>query len=233
MLVDNRFIFLAIPRCATNSFEKTCLSHNLELDYRPFLLLTKEVRETSTPTFHSHTKYVDYKTMYGDKYPIITITRNPIDRFISGWKFVLKEIDLTNKSLYRQLSQLGNEEFFRLFSKYFKNMKFYENSIYGFASEFTDNFVLTRNLQSKFSTVLLDNGFWTNNSKDITYYNLESDIPELEKWVSEECGIDFKMIHMNDTNDITTNLVKNQDFIDFYYSELVPISNQKTVKTLI
>jgi hypothetical protein len=233
MLVDNKFIFISIPRCATVSFERTCISSKLELDFNPYALATKQLKNGESPTYHSHVEYSILKTLYGDKYPIITINRNPVDRFISGWKYVLSEVQTTDAELYHQLVKLSNEEFMFYFLKHFKNLKFTDTNIINFFNEFILNFKLTRNLSVKFKTVLLDNSYWTENAEDITYFNFENEIPKLEEWVSEKCNVDFKLLHTNDTKRIDLNLVKNQSFIDFYHQDLFPTTVKKIEKSLI
>lgn len=233
MLVDNKFIFISIPRCATVSFERTCISNNLELDFSPNILATKQFKNNGTPTYHSHVPYSVYKELYGDKYPIITITRNPVDRFISGWKYVLIEVKRIDNEMYDCLTKLNNDEFIFYFSKYFKKLKFTEENIQNFFNEFKTDFKLTRNLLVKFKTILVDNSYWTENADEIIYFNFENEIPKLEQWVSEKCGIEFKLSQTNDTKNVNINLVKNQKFIDFYNQELFPVTSKKLEKSLL
>lgn len=233
MLVDNKFIFISIPRCATVSFERTCISNKLELDFNPHMLATKQLKNSGIPSYHSHTQYSTYKEIYGDKFPIITITRNPVDRFISGWKYILLEVQRLDESLYDRLTKLTNDEFMFYFLKYFKNLKFTEDNVQEFFNEFVSNLKLTRNLLVKFKTILLDNSYWTENADEIIYFNFENQIPQLEQWVSEKCNIDFKLLHTNDTKQVELSLVKNQRFIDFYNQELFPTTIKKIEKSLI
>lgn len=233
MLVDNKFIFISIPRCATVSFEHTCISNKLELDFNPLMLSTKQLKTGTIPTYHSHTRYSGFKDLYGDKFPIITINRNPVDRFISGWKYVLLEVRTIDVELYHQLIELSNEEFMFYFLKHFKNLNFNETNIKEFFNEFVFNFKLTRNLLVKFKTILLDNSHWTENADEIIYFNFENEIPKLNQWVSEKCNIDFKLQHTNDTKKVDLKLIKNQRFIDFYNHELFPTTIKKIEKSLI
>jgi hypothetical protein len=233
MLVDDKFIFISIPRCATLSFEYTCISNGLELDFNPHSLATKQLKINGTPTYHSHTKYSAYKDLYGDKYPIITITRDPVDRFISGWKYVLLEVKTLDIKLYNRLVNLTNEEFMFYFLNYFKNLRFNENKIIEFFNQFVSDFKLNRNLLVKIKTILVDNSFWTENSNDIIYFNFENELPKLEQWVSEKCNIDFKMLSVNDSKKVNLTLTKNQRFIDFYHQELFPTRIEKMEISLI
>lgn len=233
MLVDNKFIFISIPRCATVSFERTCFINKLELDFNPLMLANKEFKNNKIPTYHSHTRYSTYKELYGDKYPIITITRNPVDRFISGWKYILLEIKKLDNTLYDRLIKLTNEEFTFYFLKHFKNFKISGNDIQEFFNEFTFNFKTNRDLRVKFKTVLADNSHWTENADEIIYFNFENQIPQLEQWVSEKCNIDFNLLQTNDTKQVELSLVKNQTFIDFYHQELFSTTTKKIEKSLI
>jgi hypothetical protein len=233
MLVDNKFIFISIPRCATVSFERTCISCGLSLDLSPNILATKQLRDNNQISYHSHTKYSEYKEMYGDKYPFITIYRNPIDRFISGWKYVLMEVQRTDIYLYERLVKLTNEEFMFYFLNYFKNLKFSETNVQQFFNEFNPNFKLSRDLLVKFKTILVDNSHWTENADEIIHFNFEDEIPKLEEWVSEKCNINFKLLTVNDSKRVNLALTKNQRFIDFYNQELFPTTIKKTEKSLL
>jgi hypothetical protein len=233
MLVDNKFIFISIPRCATVSFERTCISNGLDLDFSPHMLATKQLRDNKIPTYHSHIRYSEYKEIYGDKYPIITINRNPVDRFISGWKYTLLEVQRTDKKLYDRLVSLSNEEFMYHFLTYFKNLRFSDTNIQQFFNQFNPDFKLSRNLLVKFKTILVDNSYWTDNADEIIYFNFEDEIPKLEQWVSEKCNIDFKLMSVNDTKQVNLTLIKNQRFVDFYNQELFPTTIKKIEKSLI
>ena len=233
MLVDNKFIFISIPRCATVSFERTCINNRLELDFNPHILATKQLKNSGIAKYHSHTKYSTYKELYGDRYPIITINRNPIDRFISGWKYVLLEVQKIDKTLYNRLTNLSNEEFIFYFLKYFENLKITDTNVQQFFNVFVPGFKLNRNLLVKFKTILVDNSHWTENADEIIYFNFENELPNLEQWVSEKCNIDFKLLHVNDTKKVDLTLIKNQRFIDFYNNELFPTTIKKIEKSLI
>jgi hypothetical protein len=233
MLVDNKFIFISIPRCATLSFEYSCINNGLELNFNPHMLATKQFRDNKTPSYHSHVRYSEYKKIYGDKYPIITINRNPVDRFISGWKYVLLEVQRTDKNLYDRLVNLSNEEFMFHFLNYFKNLQFSETNIQQFFKQFNPDFKSTRNLLVKFKTILVDNSHWTENADEIINFSFEEEIPKLEQWVSEKCDIDFKLLNVNDTKKVDLTLIKNQRFIDFYNQELFPTTTKKIEKSII
>lgn len=233
MLVDNKFIFISIPRCATVSFERTCIDNKLELDFNPHMLATKQLKNKGKAKYHSHTQYSTYKELYGDRYPIITINRNPVDRFISGWKYVLLEAQKIDRTLYDRLTNLSNEEFMFYFLKYFENLKITDTNVQQFFNQFVQGFKLNRNLLVKFKTILVDNSHWTENADEIIYFNFENELPELEKWVSEKCNINFKLLHINDTKKVDLTLIKNQRFIDFYNNELFPTTIKKTEKSLI
>lgn len=233
MLVDNKFIFISIPRCATVSFERTCISNKLDLNFNPHMLATKQLKNSGVATYHSHTRYSTYKELYGDRYPIITIDRNPVDRFISGWKYVLLEVQKMDNTLYSRLTNLSNEEFIFYFLKYFENLKFTDSNIQQFFNQFVPGFKLNRNLLVKFKTILVDNSNWTENADEIIYFNFENELPNLEQWVSEKCDINFKLLHVNDTKKVDLTLIKNQRFIDFYNNELFPTTIKKTEKSLI
>ena len=100
MLIENKFIYLSLPRCASTSFLITCLRGDINFERyddsyygKPTIDLKLDNENLADQLLHGHEKLVDLQNKFGPDYPIVGIRRNKYDRFVSVWKHL---IDLTH-----------------------------------------------------------------------------------------------------------------------------------------
>ena len=93
MLVDNKFLFLSIPRCASHSFVIGCGIIGIENRYvsNKATEIYKNFNWTEdidlSKIYHPHESLIELEKKFGSDYKIISIKRNRYDRFISLWKY--------------------------------------------------------------------------------------------------------------------------------------------------
>jgi len=233
MLIENKFVFVAIPKCATMSFEDACFNNNFTIDYSPYGLFNKGLLNGTKPTSHVHVPITKLREIHGHRYPFVTLTREDVSRFVSAWKHILKIIKNTDIKFYDILKNVGNDEFCHHFGNYFKNLRLSKESVVSFLNEFTDKKNHEKHVIDIFMSVFRPTLDWTNNDKTLIKFSFENEIPQFEKWISEKCGVDFKLSHINDTNGIDTKLIKDDFLINFYQTMLNPTSQHKSKLSLI
>ena len=233
MLIENKFVFVAVPKCATMSFEDACLKNNFTIDYSPYELYNRGMLNGVSPTTHSHVPITKLREIHGHNYPFVTIVREEVSRFVSAWKHTLKVIKNTDIKFYNLLKNVSNDEFCYHFGNHFKNLKLTKESVILFLNQFSDKKKHEKHVIDIFMSVFTPTVEFTKNDTTLIKFSFENELPQFEKWVSEKCGVDFRLSHINDTNDIETKLVKDDFLINFHQTILNPTSQHKREFSLI
>jgi hypothetical protein len=223
MLVDNKFIFLSIPRTASTSFHIACNIGGINI---------RDIDNTQIIE-HRHERLDDLNIKFGNQYEIIAIKRNRYERFISLWKHI---IDLLETNYPTELSEkfkilkLDDILFFKnlnlisVESQYDVILQFSErNGIKPYLDEFIKNILLI---------LIRPTSFWHHNDSRIQWFDFEN-FAELEEWVSIKTGKSFKMEKLNGSSSIECQLKLNDDFIERYDSIYDYYDLPKNEKTLI
>ena len=103
MLVENKFLFVSLPRCASFSFYISCIRNGFETnhfeqswyDKSAYLIdLSMNNEMMADIIAHNHERLSDLITKFGNEYDIITIERNRYERFISVWKHIIDMVEM-------------------------------------------------------------------------------------------------------------------------------------------
>lgn len=231
MLVENKFLFLSLPRCVSTAFYVSCLKQgisvrrvNEEIDKSNTKLdLNKDsdIRQLS----HAHETVSELRTKFGDEYQIVSIKRNKYERFYSFYKKFCKELidnryDIEMMDYFEYFTNLNSETFFNL-----KDIRL--TADYG---EVTNKFKEIHNLDfSKFDIkiqysfnsliyfMLKPISHWTEYESNIMWFSYDNLI-EFENWVSNTINKDFKLDRVNSSEHKKLNpkMVIDNKFIDLY-----------------
>lgn len=245
MYVENKFLFLSIPRCATVSFETSLVEQGFKIKYYPNILTEKRVNMGLLPINHGHqaisvleknlliNESVKDETTEIDR---ISIYREPLERFISGWKYVLKNIKIVDEKSYTILKTIDNKEFIDRFSSIItsplditKPPTFDKllGPILSYDLLTDKKFTNSRNV---FESTLTPPSRWHENNVKIRFFDIKN-LSELENYVREKTNKDFVLKKINDTFDIETSLIIDEDLKKFYFSKIeIP---QKIIKSVI
>ena len=240
MLVEDSFIFLPIPRCATVSFESSLLEQGFKVKYYGNDLVNRRIDKGQFPIFHSHHTITDLRKLKPEvnqlrEIECVSIYREPVDRFISAWKYVLKNIKDVDENSYVTLKDIDNESFIKRMDSIISTP--FDLSKYSTFDKFLGPFIgydITNdpkfnNSRRVFEAVLTPPSRWHENDVTIRYFDIKH-LESLEKYVKEMTNKDFKMNRVNDTHDIETSLVLNDDLKDFYFRKIeVPQKTQKSI----
>lgn len=235
MLVENKFIYLSLPRCASTSFLITCLRNNIEIKhYDKFYVenmdrtidLSLDNEKLADQLLHGHEKIVDLRTKFGYELPVVGIKRNRHDRFISLWKHLI-DLTATLTHLYDPkvseiLSQLDIEDVL-----FFNS----EDLIPEDKTKLADRFIeksgvseyINKNNYFHFRAIILITinplSYFHNNDPNIIWFEYDK-LYEFEKWVSEMLERPFKLEKSNSSQTFKCNLTISRDSFIRKYNEI-------------
>ena len=242
MLVDNKFIYLSLPRCASTSFYITCLKNNLSIEHydnnlvgnwNTDLDLTLDNETIADRIVHSHERITDLYTKFGNHYDIISVRRNRYERFISLWKHIidlisarfpveatdiLKNMKVEDILFYTKDDLLSDTTKVDVLDRFFKN-----NGL----TEYNDWYMKTM-----IYILINPTSHWHNNDPNVIWFDFDK-MTELEEWVSQKIGKPFKLEKSNGSQHFDCNIELNQKFIDIYDSIYDFYDLPKQIKTLL
>jgi len=106
MLIDNKFIFINLPRCASYAFHISCLRNNFDIKFYKSPKLSevdlKILKEMDNDTLviklpHPHERIVFLQEKFGKDYPTIAIKRDNYETFISLYKQLIRMLTLNEE----------------------------------------------------------------------------------------------------------------------------------------
>jgi hypothetical protein len=263
MLIDNKFIYLSLPRCASTSFHYSCILNNLDVktcddgwtkenSNIDFTKINKV--DIMNYIYHGHESLTDLQLKFGSEFPIIAVRRERHERFFSLYKHILSDF-----------KRFGLDDFYDLFSKLTVDELFF----------FTKNDLLTKkSIWTKIFTFLVDRGLFDKNmtmdkviapmKKRGDYYRQDKNLyiinileilltpistltnnsnkiiwfdfnrmGEMEEWVSNITRKPFKLESVNSSKHIECRIEFNDEFI-MKYDEIYDFYDlQKEKITLI
>ncbi len=245
MLVENKFLFISLPRCASTSFYISCLRSGFKIEhfdqsfvdnYHIPINLTLSNESLADNMVHLHERLDLLLLKFGNEYDIITIKRNRYERFISLWKHIIDMVEMEHlkypNELVNILKKLNMDDilFFKdldlisLTSQILVIKEFAKrNGIQKYLDDYLENMLLI---------LFRPISFWHNNNPKIKWFEF-GNFTELEEWVSNKTDKPFKMENLNGSQHFDCNLKMNDDFIKKYNDIYDYYDIQKNNKTLI
>lgn len=234
MLVDNKFLFLKIPRTATVAFERSCFLAGLSISYpSDDVLAQRQANKGLEPRRHSHERISKLREHFGNNYPVIAIDRDPLDRFLSAWKYVIKYTSEYNPSASNLLAQVDTTSFIDTWQSeigYSSNLQDIDKCSNFFSKLVEGGLPYAKNTYMIFTSVMAGPSRWHENDPGITYFKMK-DIPTLEQYVRDVTGKSFEFITTNHTKTTKTNLIVDDKLKEFYFKFIEP--SYKSTNTLI
>ncbi len=241
MLVENKFIYLNLPRCASTSFHIACLKYGLDIKYYDDIIHTLNPPKISLDVnneiiadnlTHSHERLVNLKKKFGLNIPVIAVKRDPYDRFISLWKHIIDE-------LYR----VGEIEIFEIFKnltvdellsyteldiscndkKYPAIKRFFERNGIKKTGPYTTAMIYM---------LMSPTSHYHHHDDSIIWFNI-NELNRLEEWVSHILGMNFKLEKTNSSQHFECSLINNEYFKEKYDSIYKNYDKQKKERTLL
>jgi hypothetical protein len=243
MLVDNKFIYLSLPRCASTSFMVSCVKSNIQINHvdkkldDALSVVNKNMTAEGLAHYlhHNHEPCFDLINKFGREYDIISVKRNRYERFISTWEHIIHELEKRQEYNAANIFKKFNENDLMVYSS---NDTHTENSI-NYIKDFlkNNNIELSNNENQMYLINMLyiqitPLYFLHNHNPNIIWFDFEK-LNELEDWVSNKLKKPFKLEKSNSSKHIECNLKLTNNFIK-KYNEIYDVYDfKKEVKTLI
>lgn len=257
MLVDNKFIYLSLPRRGSTSFHYSCILNGLEIEtVNNYNLINSKVDFFNIDEsnimdfiFHGHESLVEIGGKFGFNYPIIAVKRDRHETFYSLYKHTLfdlsrhngtdlyeyfKNISLNELFFYKTEDLISKQKRWNIICEYLIDKKLisrYYNVPIGIKS-----MPIQLNLEEYFINVIdlliTPSSYWHNNDSNIMWFDINN-LKSMEDWVSNITNKSFKLKNVNSSKHIETNLLLDSEFIKKYNSIYDYYDLPKSVKTLI
>ena len=241
MLIDNKFIYLSIPRCASTAFLISCIRSKFKikhadstsdkmLDNANLSDLTKI--ETVYQINHFHETITSLKKIFGDEYDVISVKRNKYERFISYFNHCIGELkrngnlELSNKLLevtnddmlfYKTNNLINRTSKIEILKIFLKNIEYHKYD---------------ENLNSLLLPIFTPISVYHNNDPKIIWFEFD-ELDKLEEWVSKKTEKDFKLEVFGSSKEYKSKIIINDNFIRKYDEIYDYYDNFKKNKTLI
>ena len=245
MLINNKFIFINLPRCASYAFHISCLRNNFDIEFYKSSKLSevdlKILKEMDNDKLvinlpHHHERIVFLQEKFGKDYPTIAIKRDNYETFVSLYKQLIRMLALNQEPDIAKKLQKYSVDDILFFNKEMTLGS--DNSRENLVNEFIEKLNInsknqkTQKFMKEFIRTLISPKSWFhNNDPNIIWFDIDK-IYELENWVSNITNTEFKLEKINESSKIDCNLVLNDTFkkkYDSIYSEYNTFKKNKSI----
>lgn len=232
MVINNRVVFIPIPKNASWSVEDTCIQYKFDLKY-PHLLWENCIKLNKKPNQHLHSTIESITNAFGTNFEYVCIIRNSTDRFISAWKYFIKvmihELPPTSDRdiIINKIKNLNNSfiiDFIKENYNDFKNVysvvtirrtllskMLYKMEIaecYKFDSDFVKKHAL------HMISFITQYKWISDPNIKVKQFNFK-ELDKFEKYISEKFNVDFKLMRSNVNELDYTAVTKTDELIEF------------------
>ena len=235
MLVDDKFIIILIPRCATTSFMASCQRYNIPTKSGRSDIggYDKLINHTTKKFTHFHDSISFLNSKFGNDYPIIAVRRNKYDWFISLWKMILNVLSVYHNriELVKILSKLKTDDIL------FFDKNEYFLTYRSATTELSQAFFVKNNIPHSdalfeyLQLLYTPQAFYHNFDKRIIWFEFDK-LDELESWVSNKLDMEFKLEDINSSKEVISALKNDKHFkekFDYIYSKYEIVKENKTL----
>jgi hypothetical protein len=236
MLVDNKFIYVSLPRRGSTSFHYSCILHNFDIKSTELHWETenskidfKSINDTDIMQYiaHGHEPLNQLLNKFGNNYPIIAVNRDRHNVFYSLLKHVIFDLNRAGFThISEHFSKLSSNELFfwngdDLLSKQSRwsviNDYLYNNKLISNPKIIPKTLSLNSEEYALniIDILLTPASFWHNHNKDIIWFDINN-LSEMEKWISDITDKEFKLKKVNSSSYIECNAKLDDVFIKHY-----------------
>lgn len=240
MLIDNKFLYISLPRCASTAFFISCIKNGFDVKHANSksdnLIKNVDFNNLSNMDLvyqinHFHETITSLKDTFRDEYEIISVKRNKYERYVSYFNHCIGElkrngnIELSNKFL-----ELTTDDilFYNTHDLIDKDSKI--NTIQKFLNKM-GCFNYNKTIESLLLPMIAPISVYHNNDPKIIWFDFDN-LNEMEKWVSQKTGKTFKLERFGSSVEQKSKLIVNDYFIKKYdeiYSYYDIFKKQKTL----
>lgn len=215
MLVDKKFIYIALPRCASSSFHWSCLKQGISVENEEseWNTLNADIDISKVENdrlmdviMHGHEELHKLKKKFGSGYDVISVRRNRHERFISLFKHTIHEFyRIGETDIYEKLMNLKLEEIlffnsadiiskpkrFEMISQFLRRLDLPFDHFYGL---------------NIFDILYTPTSYWHHHNSDIIWFDFEK-LDEMEEWISHKINKPFKLERTNGSQHFKLSLI--------------------------
>lgn len=240
MLVDEKFIYISLPRCASTAFFISCIKNgfNVKHAYSKSDKIIDNVNVNDLDNIdlvyqvnHFHETIIDLRKTFGDDYEIISVKRNKYERYISYFNHCIGElkrngnIDLSNK-----LSELTTDDILFYQTKDLVNKGTKVNLIHDFLNKIGYT-KYNKGIESLLLPMITPISVYHNHDPKIIWFDFNN-LDDMEKWVIEKTGKPFKLEVFGSSQNYKSKIKLDSHFIKKYdkiYDYYDVFKEQKTL----
>lgn len=255
MLVDNKFLYLSLPRCGSTSFHYSCIIHGLQLSS----ISTEWDDHNNSIDFHNidelnimnsiahgHEPIMDLQKKFGIQLPIIAVKRDRHERFYSLYKHCIydlyrcgahdvanffKNITLDELFFFKKEDLLTHETRLLSINEFLLCKNLITKKIVDFRN-LNINSNVEQNIVNIIYIMLTPLSTLHNHNPNIIWFDINK-LSELNKWVSNQIGKTFEIKKVNSSKHIECNLRFDDLFIEKYNGVYDYYDLPKNIKTLL
>jgi len=226
MLVDNKFIYLSLPRCASTSFHISCIRHNFDVkhanpkfdkSYKNDDLTKLSNMQLVYNINHFHETVNELTETFGRGYDIISVKRNRYDRYISYFNHcigelkrngifmiadTLLELSVDDILFYKSEDLISKESRLDLLNTFLKRIGYL-------------NF--HKRLESLLLPLFSPMSVYHSNIPNIIWFDF-TNLKDLEEWVSSKTSKPFKLEMFGSSIEYKSNIINDEYFVEKYNS---------------
>ena len=236
MLIDNKFIYISLPRRGSTSFHYSCILYNLDIkntgdysDIENSKIDFKNIDESNIMNHivHGHVPLIELQEKFGTIYPIIAVYRDRHEVFYSLFKHVIFDLDRTGYTeISKHLSNLTTNELFFWKTDDLVTKKsrwdvisnyLYENGLINKRVQVPNKMLMNPDeyLINIIDILLTPSSVWHNHNKDIIWFNI-NELSKMEEWISNITNKPFKIKNVNSSSHIDCKVHMDDEFIKNY-----------------
>jgi len=253
MLVDEKFLYISLPRRGSTSFHYSCIlngisaqsindrwnAHNSNINFL-------SIEESSIMDYiqHGHESLIDLYNNFGSNYPVIAVRRDRYESFYSLYKHILfdlkragadkiyehfKNITIDELFFYKTEDLLTKSTRWNTICNYLLDKKLISNK---YEIPMDLNLYSEEYIINVIDILITPSSFWHNNDPNVIWFDIKN-LKPMEEWVSNITKKPFQLKKVNSSKHMETNLKLDSEFIKKYNNIYDYYDLPKSVKTLI
>ena len=206
LLINNDLIWISIPKCASMSIEKSLLNPDLNIKLHPEYRYSVEKLK-----MHGHIKKSELFNEFGI-HPTVCITRNWLDRWLSGLEFIWQQLIYYKYLPIIQWDEIDNNFLYNIFDVNFSKAIYYNNDWDNTLKKLVKN-LEENEIKSEVSSALCvfrSQDSWKENQPCTYEFNIK-ELHKFEEFIEKRYGISFKIPHLNTTPKIKNKIEINDE----------------------
>jgi hypothetical protein len=212
LLINDDLIWISVPKCASISIERALI--NSELDIK----LQSEYKYVfERKGMHGHITKSALINEFGI-HPTVCITRNWLDRWLSGIEFIWQNLIKENQTTIIDWEDVDNNFIYNTFnSDFFKILHYtHYNEWYLGLNKLLKTNTDTMEL-AQVLCVLQSENHWKENQPSTYEFDIK-EIHKFEEFIEKRYGVSFKIPHLNSTPKIKNKIEINDELKNYLWN---------------